>query len=547
LGNVNSTFLCDCKEQMRTACSSLPFYREHDGKRYCVFHFPGNNKLTDFNDALQKKLDAEDFDFRGVWFPGEADFASFHFASKADFTGAIFTSWTTFSSARFDKEAEFRMAEFQRQTLFRDAQFLGDGDFFKAKFDDVSDFEKSIFHANADFTDARFVQKANYRNSTFHAFGKFLDATFQSKVYFNNAIFEKRAIFDSSTFIAEVIFDGAELHSDATFAFATFNARAEFSYVVFGGETKFIKTTFAAGVTFVSATFRGELNFSRSTAKGAYFRGAIFEGAVFVGATTFEREIDFVATIFRDSLTFVELGMQTIGEFQSALYIDFQNARIEQHDRVSFRNSVLFPHWFVNVDSRRFEFVNIEWRGTIAEEIAYLSAKGKSHPHRLLALACRQLAVNAEENNRYEEASMFRYWSMDFRRIERYRGLAVWTLDWWYWAASGFGERVGRATTILIGIWLIFAWLYSRVDFVQVASLSTNLAEQSTIELDQRTEPLPFGRALMYSLEVMALQKPNPRPATINAELWVFIETVGGPLQAALLALAIRRKFMRLS
>lgn len=57
--------------------------------------------------------------------------------------------------------------------------------------------------------------------------------------------------------------------------------------------------------------------------------------------------------------------------------------------------------------------------------------------------------------------------------------------------------------------------------------------------------PLKLNRALMYSLGVMTLQKPEPRPATTAAQAIVLAETILGPVQAALLALAIRRKFMR--
>lgn len=43
----------------------------------------------------------------------------------------------------------------------------------------------------------------------------------------------------------------------------------------------------------------------------------------------------------------------------------------------------------------------------------------------------------------------------------------------------------------------------------------------------------------------MALQKPEPLPANRRAKALVLFEIILGPLQAALLALAIRRKFMR--
>jgi len=50
---------------------------------------------------------------------------------------------------------------------------------------------------------------------------------------------------------------------------------------------------------------------------------------------------------------------------------------------------------------------------------------------------------------------------------------------------------------------------------------------------------------MVYSVGVILFQKPEPLPANKRAKFLVYLETVLGPLQAALLALAIRRKFMR--
>ncbi len=168
-----------------------------------------------------------------------------------------------------------------------------------------------------------------------------------------------------------------------------------------------------------------------------------------------------------------------------------------------------------------------------------------SPSHTLLARACRHLAVNAEENHRYEEAALFRYWAMDVRRRERWRGLAVWKLSWWFWVASGYGERIGQAFVVLLGVWLVFAWLCTQVSF---AEPPTTLAEESSTAAAKHVEyerlrELPH--TLPYSLSVMTLQRPEPRPETAEAKLLVATGTILGPLQAALLALAIRRKFMR--
>ena len=95
---------------------------------------------------------------------------------------------------------------------------------------------------------------------------------------------------------------------------------------------------------------------------------------------------------------------------------------------------------------------------------------------------------------------------------------------------SGYGERIFRAFAWILAIWIVFALLYTEVGFTKP---------------DAGDEPLPFKHAFTYSLAVMSLQKPEPRPLTNTAQTLVLLETILGPLQAALLALAIRRKFMR--
>src|SRR5205807_8779628 len=123
---------------------------------------------------------------------------------------------------------------------------------------------------------------------------------------------------------------------------------------------------------------------------------------------------------------------------------------------------------FVNVDARRFDFTNVKWDWrSISGEVENLRVKDVLSPRPLLTIACRHLAVNAEENHRYEEGSMFRYMAMEMRRLETWRGFAPWRLSWWYWLASGYGERVLKAFSVLLGIWFVAGLLYTRVGFVR--------------------------------------------------------------------------------
>jgi hypothetical protein len=113
-----SAFVCDCHEWMRKACVGEPFYRELKGKRYCLLHFPGKEKSADFEQALQRKLENEDFDFRGVWFPDKLPFEHFEFRTKANFVSATFSAKADFSSATFGAAADFRFATFNALVYF---------------------------------------------------------------------------------------------------------------------------------------------------------------------------------------------------------------------------------------------------------------------------------------------------------------------------------------------------------------------------------------------------------------------------------------------
>jgi hypothetical protein len=138
--------------------------------------------------------------------------------------------------------------------------------------------------------------------------------------------------------------------------------------------------------------------------------------------------------------------------------------------------------------------------------------------------------------------------AMEPRRLDGWQGwrdIASWVLHRLYWLASGYGERTEQAFIILLIIWLLSAFLYTQVGFSRWEPKVSSEKEATEVRRDEVGQPLPWPRTLTYSLGVMTLQKPEPRPATDAAQAVVMLETIFGPVQAALLALAIRRKFMR--
>jgi hypothetical protein len=89
-----------------------------------------------------------------------------------------------------------------------------------------------------------------------------------------------------------------------------------------------------------------------------------------------------------------------------------------------------------------------------AEEQGSNPAERKASFHHLLSVTFRHLAVNAEENHRYDEASDFRFWSMELRRMEGLkasRRLSIRVLHTLYRYLSGYGEKIGLAFACLFG------------------------------------------------------------------------------------------------
>lgn len=556
---ADSIFVCDCGNRARSACAGEPFYKEFEGKRYCVLHFPGKEKSADFEKAFRRKLNDKDFDFREVWFPDELAFSNFHFTGEADF-----------SDATFGADASFAHATFRSGASFTRATFRADADFARARFATKADFSEATFSAVVYFNDVNFSARA---------VANFYHVNFSAEAYFTDAIFNAEASFVRATFHAEAYFSDATFSADVDLSRASFGAVVDFSDATFNAVTYFSNATFSANASFVRASFSAD----------AYFSDAAFEASA-----------DFDNAAFGDYVKFG--GHKNKPMFGRASTLNLQSARIEKPDHVSFHTLALRPHWFVNVDARKFDFNNVDWDWrSIKEEVRSLERKRVSSPHRMLSVACRCLAVNAEESHRYEEASKFRYIAMDARRLEnRYgtsfskamkktsgrlrqsfghdwgveartlkrtrrfiktyrRALKIrWqhfsfkaylrslrSLHWLYWAASGYGERMLQAFGVLVGVWLLSALLYTQVGFMRWEPKLTSESDVATAKRDEVGTPLRLSRALIYSFAVMTFQKPEPRPATTAAQSLVILETILGPLQAALLALAIRRKFMR--
>ncbi len=481
----------------RAACFGDAVY-EHEGIFFCVMHYPSKNKVDEFRIELKKKIDSENYNFCGVYFPEVVDFSlyerpkevRFCFNTAANFDSATFSSKADFRSAKFCCEVSFSYATFSDESWFVGTEFILNANFSYAMFSNAAHFEDAKFKgterfSNAKFSYATFISTAHFHSVEFIGVN-FMDVTFTRNVWFDDAIFNGEALFNSAKFGDEAIFSNT-----------TFVMPARFSKTVFSGLTR-------------------------------------FEG------TKFKNETEFVQAQFKDYVRFHEGNDETMFSEEASLSLD--SLLIEKPERLSFHSVSLRPHWFINTDPRKFEFIDVGW-----DKFTFEQEREASKSDRLLSTAYRQLAMNAEENNRYIDATKFRYNSMDLRRLEKFNGRAFWTLDFWYWALSGYGERVGLAT-----VWLLLILFLSCVPYWFTGFASSKDTTQNKIGAPiqvmlalEKNKAKQFLATLVYSLETASLQKPEPRPVTTMARLFVGLETILAPLQAALLVLAIRRKYMR--
>src|SRR5882672_4106598 len=137
---------CQCEWLPEDGCDE-PFYKEHNGRRYCVLHYPGTDKQEQFERSLAARLDESNskyLNFVGVWFPDLVSFLGERFTSLADFSRARFNSDVEFTESHFD-EVRFVGAHFKGQTDFAKTQYDGIADFSGARFEQPVSFSRATF------------------------------------------------------------------------------------------------------------------------------------------------------------------------------------------------------------------------------------------------------------------------------------------------------------------------------------------------------------------------------------------------------------------
>lgn len=485
-------------------CRNLPVKYKHEEKFYCIFHFPSEEKKDEFALAFSERIEQEDYLFYGTWFPQIVDF----------------------SGHTFNKFADFESVTFNHEVSFDNAKFLANCQFISAVFKAMASFYKTIFSKNEE----------DDLVTNFHS------ATFENSVDFRSARFKNIADFADVKFLVE---NSSSVNPSPTFTHSSFS-----------------NSTFEEDAKFAGATFSSALFLETAFEKLADFRGADFILASNFSKAIFKKTADFRDTRIKSQLTFEGASFEDFAKFSGKDNkhnswpkdnLNFSSVDIEKPEKISFQIVELKPDSFINTDVRRFDFTDIKWRiknfafdWSRFNNILFWKeeAKRRESGYEHLEVVYRRLAINAEERAHYRQASKFRFTAFDIQRINRWHGRLPITLLWWYKWTSRYGENWGWAAIVLVLVLSASAFVYTKVDFY-VCPLDKPIVQSSSAGLCA-IRTLDQYEASRHSLATATFQNVEYRkPTTGWGETFVILEKIFAPLQAALLALAIRRKFMR--
>ena len=473
----------------------------------------GDEHIEKFGNDFEERLEQPIFyNFRYVFFPSLINFIDHEFNSSIDF-----------SSATFSEGAYFSLAKFNKYTDFSSAQFL----------------------KGANFSSANFIDGVSFTSATFSTDCNFSDTNFSNTAYFCSVLFERGVLFSLAKFHSDVRFDEAKFLGYTSFVSCVFEKGTSFRRAYFASDSNFNLTSFLLDVDFFQTEFYKDIEFISSkfleTSKVEFYQTKFnenvdFQNALFAGYTIFTGDLG-------ENILFGEIG-------KTKAVMNLQNVRIEKPERFSFYRVRLFPSWFVNVDSRKIIFTDIIWENVsnnygnenLFAEIKSLENRGVEKPKQLFRIACRHLAENAENNNRYEEASNFRRMAMETEWFERkeklkskpenfltflrqLRDIPIYAL---YRFSSSYGERWGRAFAVLLAILTLFAIIYTQVNFYNYPkdkTISESIAECKTNpeKPECGNQGLAVSDAVLHSLTTATFQNVDYRkPSTVWGDLWVY-------------------------
>ena len=394
-------------------------------------------------------------------------------------------------------------------------------------------FNSTIFGEGVTFEGATFGDGTDFMGSTFGDWAKFGYASFGDKPRFLLSSFGEKATFLGATFGEGAGFFGTTFGNGADFVMATFGKSTTLGGTKFAEEAMFIGATFGEGANFWGTTFGNGASFSGTTFEGA----VVFQGLRKPIGSREERE-DIGVEVER---VVIEIG-SSAGEkiLIFAGEVDFREVTFEVPDKVIFQHVNLSQARFLETIVDKVQFVDVDelWprhptenRKCVYDEIAHDDENGNKKNYSLIARLYRQLKKNYEEQRAYPEAGDFHYGEMEMtlRMHQEKKERFSWMLTGAYKFLSGYGEKPGLAF-VWVGVVLLTPAL---VYFVEKLVLAPGSGIVSSI-VESLTESLGYMTVRIAK-----------QPASVWGKFFKFAQAILGPIQIALVALALRRKFRR--
>lgn len=339
--------------------------------------------------------------------------------------------------------------------------------------------------------------------------------------------------FAHATFLGDVHFLAGEFNGQINFDNATFLGTAYFTAARFLGEASFQEAKFAGGAWFTGAEFRGKARFNRARfAKENHFdENAYFGGPVIFGDCVDFREATCEAS---GSIIMANLAGSSLKHLTFALdrlpLFTFSNCRwpdrlgLDLHGYGDAENhlecELLYRAMKKRATDEHDQFMAGVWnyREKLMSLKQLIDVKG------LQQGIAKVLRLTKEESPALMRCVRGISYVLSMPRL-------LFSLTFWYWVVSGFGERMGRA-----GVWLA---LLTVLPFIWSSSL---LSLPADLEWS-----LPSGLRdvsnVMMAMEFIPFTKDIAGTGwlRVGQGIWHLFLII----QSALFAMAVRNHFRR--
>lgn len=498
--------ICTYKNSHREQCSR----QREKGREFCIFHDP---ILDKDNDRFMRELQA-DFAMQTIS-PNSSilDISGFHIP--------------------FSFNIENHIGRYITKLQAHNTKFYKDLNFFRRKFDGELDFTQAIFSKinfedvgvkDIYFTNAAFKNEANFKNMTVTNISNFNSANFDSDVSFEDTDFNK-AHFIKVRFGEEP----SNEDLDNYFINVKFNEEVDFSYAEFNNNVIFRKVHFNKG-DFNMAAFNKLADFSSSTIEGT-FNKTEFNSETIFNKTNISR-VEFKNTSLTKCLFSNSIGLENC-LFSHVWWSDSSYRGWKLADQLKictpqkYKSKVYGERDASSLTQRLIDTLsNLPWHHL--PSISSLATVERAY---------RELRVNYEKHGNFADAGKFHYGEMQMRRFAL-RRKRFFSLYFFYWLFSGYGEKWKRAflwftSTLLIGA-LIYRW--------QGFAIKLPFEEQT----GKAQISYDFLQSIILSFKVSIFRTDVFSQAVTNAgRITMLIQTIISPILLALLILSISRQFKR--